>query len=144
MADPAPEAVNEFNAGVIEEFRANAGRVGGSLAETMIILVHHIGARSGTERVVPLAYSPQSDDRFVIVATNGGSSTHPGWYHNLKANPRIKVEVGARTFMAVAKELDDTARAAIWPSLIAQSPSVGEFQNRTTRRIPVFILTRSD
>ena len=144
MVHPAPEAVNEFNAGVIEEFRANAGRVGGSLAGTMIMLVHHIGARSGTERVVPLAYSPQGDGRFVIVATNGGSSTHPDWYHNLKANPRITVEVGTRTFTALAEELDDTARAAIWPSLIAQSPSVGEFQSRTTRKIPVFALTRSD
>jgi deazaflavin-dependent oxidoreductase (nitroreductase family) len=144
MANQAPEAVKEFNASVIEEFRANAGRVGGPLAGTMIILVHHIGARSGTERVVPLAYSPQGDGRFVIVATNGGSSTHPDWYHNLKANPRIKVEVGALTFTARAEELDDTARAAIWPSLIAQSASVGEFQSRTTRKIPVFILTRSD
>jgi deazaflavin-dependent oxidoreductase (nitroreductase family) len=144
MVNPAPEAVNEFNTSVIEEFRANAGRVGGPLAGTMIILVHHIGARSGTERVVPLAYSPQGDGRFVIVAANGGSSTHPDWYHNLKANPRIKVEVGTRTFTALAEELDDTARAAIWPSLIAQSPSVGEFQSRTTRKIPVFILTRSD
>ena len=144
MVNPAPEAVNEFNTSVIEEFRANAGRVGGPLAGTMIILVHHIGARSGTERVIPLAYSPQGDGRFVIVATNGGSSTHPDWYHNLKANPRIKVEVGTRAFTALAEELDDTARAAIWPSLIAQSASVGEFQSRTTRKIPVFILTRSD
>ena len=144
MANRVPDAANEFNAKVIEEFRANGGRVGGPLADTLIILVHHIGARSGTKRVTPLAYTPQSGDRFVIVATNGGSATHPDWYHNLKANAQIKVEVGTRTFTALAEELDDTARAALWPRLVAQSPSIGEFQNRTTRKIPVFMLTRQD
>jgi deazaflavin-dependent oxidoreductase (nitroreductase family) len=102
------------------------------------------GARSGRERVVPLAYSPQGGGRFAIVASNGGSSTHPGWYHNLKANPRITIEVGTRTFTVLAEELDDTARAALWPSLVAESPSIGEFQDRTTRTIPVFMLTRQD
>ena len=79
-----------------------------------------------------------------IVATNGGSSTHPGWYHNLKANPRITIEVGTQTFTVLADELDDAARAALWPRLVAESPSVGEFQDRTTRKIPVFMLTRQD
>jgi deazaflavin-dependent oxidoreductase (nitroreductase family) len=144
MTDAARDAAGEFNAAVIDEFRARAGRVGGSLAGTSILLVHHVGARSGSERVVPLAYSPQGDGRFAIVATNGGSSTHPGWYHNLKANPRITIEVGTRTFAVLAEELDDTARAALWPRLVAESPSVGEFQDRTTRRIPVFMLTRQD
>lgn len=142
MANGACDAADEFNAAVIEEFRANAGRVSGPLAGTLILLVHHIGARSGSERVVPLAYSPQGDGRFAIVATNGGSSTHPGWYHNLKANPRITIEVGTQTFTVLADELDDAARAALWPRLVAESPSVGEFQDRTTRKIPVFMLTR--
>jgi len=144
MTHPAAEAANEFNAGVIAEFRANAGHVGGPLAETTIILVHLTGARSGTERVVPLACSRLADGRLVIVATNGGSPTHPAWYHNLRANPRITVEVGTETFTATAKELDDTDRAALWPSLIAQSPSIGEFQDRTTRKVPVFVLTPAD
>jgi deazaflavin-dependent oxidoreductase (nitroreductase family) len=142
MSNEARDVADEFNAAVIDEFRANAGRVSGQLAGTSILLVHHIGARSGIERVVPLAYSPQGDGRFAIVATNGGSSTHPGWYHNLKANPRVTIEVGTRTFTVLAEELDDTARAALWPRLVAESPSVGEFQDRTTRRIPVFMLTR--
>ncbi len=144
MANGARGAADEFNAAVIEEFRTNAGRVSGPLAGTLILLVHHIGARSGSERVVPLAYSPQGDGRFAIVATNGGSSTHPGWYHNLKANPRITIEVGTQTFTVLADELDDAARAALWPRLVAESPSVGEFQDRTTRKIPVFMLTRQD
>jgi deazaflavin-dependent oxidoreductase (nitroreductase family) len=144
MADPAPDRGDDVNARIVEEFRANEGRVGGSLAGTTIILVHHIGGRSGIERVSPLAASSQGDGRFAVVASNGGSPTHPDWYHNLKANPKVEVEVGTRTFTAQAEELDDAARAELWPKLVAESPSVGEFQARTTRRIPVFMLTRQD
>jgi deazaflavin-dependent oxidoreductase (nitroreductase family) len=104
-----------FRAKVIEEFRANGGRV-----------------------------SLREDDRFVIVASNGGSSTHPAWYHNLKANPRIKVELGAQTFTAVADELEGPARAEVWPMLVAEAPKVAEFQSRVVRSIPVFTLTRQD
>jgi deazaflavin-dependent oxidoreductase (nitroreductase family) len=81
---------------IIAEFRANDGRVGGPLAGTPLMLVHHIGAKSGIERVTPLAHNPQHDRRFVIVASNGGAPTHPGWYHNLKANPRSEVEAVPR------------------------------------------------
>jgi len=144
MANSAPSLANDFNTKIIEEFRANEGRVGGQLAGTTMILIHHIGAKSGIERVSPLACSPQADGSFVIVAANGGSPTHPDWYYNLKANPRINVEVGAQTFTVLAEELDDTARAELWPKLIAESPTVGEHQTRTTRQIPVFMLTRQD
>src|SRR3954454_9709870 len=92
----------QFNAGIVKEFRANDGRVGGAYAETPLILVHHIGARSGVERVVPLGYVPLPDGRFVIIASDGGSPRHPAWYHNLKANSKITVEVGAETFRVVA------------------------------------------
>src|SRR5207248_1536625 len=104
----------------------------------------HIGARSGIERVTPLACSRQGGGRFAIVASDGGSATHPGWYYNLKANPRITVEVGIQTFTVVAEELDGTARAELWPKLVAESPDVGKHQARTTRQIPVFLLTRRD
>lgn len=144
MANSTAAEASEFNTKIIEEFRANQGRVGGPLAGTNMILVHHIGARSGIERVSPLACSPQGDGRFAIVASSGGSPTHPNWYYNLKANPRITVEVGTQTFTATAEELDDTARAELWPKLVAESPSVGEFQTRTTRQIPVFMLIRQD
>jgi deazaflavin-dependent oxidoreductase (nitroreductase family) len=126
---------------VIEEFRANAGRVGGSLADTPILLLHHRGAKSGAERVTPLAYQRRGDGDFVVVASNGGSATHPGWYYNLKANPRIEVEVGTERFTALAAELDRTAREEIWAELIAAAPSVGEFQAATARQIPVFVLS---
>ena len=142
MADSAPGRASDFNTKMIEEFRANGGRVGGPWAGTTLILIHHIGARSGTERVTPLGCSPQGDGRFAIVASNGGSPAHPDWYYNLKANPRIKVEVGTQTFTVLAEELDGTARAGLWPKLVAEYPSIGEYQARTTRQIPVFMLTR--
>ena len=144
MASSAPGGDTDLNTKIIEEFRANEGRVGGPLAGTTMILIHHIGARSGIERVCPLACSPQEDGRLAIVASNGGSPTHPDWYHNLKANPRITVEVGSKTFTVLAEELDDTARAELWPKLVAEYPDVGKHQTRTTRQIPVFMLTRQD
>ena len=143
MANSAPGGASDFNTEMIEEFRANEGRVGGPWAGTTLILIHHIGARSGTERVTPLGYSRRGDGRFAIVASNGGSPTHPDWYYNLKANPRIKVEVGTETLTVLAEELDGTARAGLWPKLIAEYPSIGEYQARATRQIPVFMLTRS-
>ena len=109
-----------------------------------MILIHHIGAKSGIERVSPLGCFPQANGRFAIAASNGGSPTHPDWYHNLKASPRIKAEVGAQTIMVLAEELDDTARARLWPKLVADAPSLGEFQARTARQIPVIMLTRLD
>jgi deazaflavin-dependent oxidoreductase (nitroreductase family) len=144
MANSAPGGANDFNTKIIEEFRANEGRVGGPLAGATMILIHHIGAKSGIERVSPLACSPQGDGRFAIVASNGGSPTHPDWYYNLQANARIKVEVGTQTFTVLAEELDGIARAELWPKLVAESPAVGEHQARTTRQIPVFMLTRQD
>lgn len=144
MADSELGDIDDFNAKVIEEFRANEGRVGGLLAGTPMILLHHIGARSGTERVTPLAYTPRAGRRFVLVASNGGSPAHPGWYYNLKANPRVTVEVGAQTFTVLAEELHGAARAELWPELVAQAPDLGRHQRRTTRQIPVFMLIRQD
>jgi deazaflavin-dependent oxidoreductase (nitroreductase family) len=137
-----PTRASDFNTKIIEEVRVNQGRVGGFLAGTPMILIHHIAAKSGIERVTPLACNPQPDGRFAIVAANGGSPTHPDWHYNLKAHPRIKVEVGTQTFTVLTEELNDTARAGLWPKLVAESPTVGEHQAKTTRQIPVFMLTR--
>jgi deazaflavin-dependent oxidoreductase (nitroreductase family) len=142
VAETAAGSAGDFNIKMIEEFRANGGRVGGPWAGTTLILIHHIGARSGAERVTPLGCSVQGDGGFVIVASNGGSPAHPDWYYNLKANPRIKAEVGDQTFTVLAEELAGTARAELWPKLVAEYPSIGEYQVRTRRRIPVFMLTR--
>ena len=135
---------NAYNLAIIEEFRANTGCVGEEWAGNTLILVHHIGARSGIERVTPLGCFPQGDGRYVVVASNGGSPTHPAWFHNLKANPRIDVELGAETFTVLAEELDDAARAELWPKLVAEVTQLGTFQMRVKRQIPVFMLTRQD
>jgi deazaflavin-dependent oxidoreductase (nitroreductase family) len=144
MARVTSTRTNDFNNKTIEEFRANGGRVSGPLAGTPMILIHHIGARSGIERVTPLAYSPLSEGRYVIVASNGGSPTHPSWYHNLKANPRINVEVGSQTFAVWAEELDATARAELWPKLVAATPAIREFEKKAKRQIPLIVLTPLD
>jgi deazaflavin-dependent oxidoreductase (nitroreductase family) len=140
MSEPAHG--NDFNRAVIEEFRANGGRVGGELAGATVILVHHVGARTGTVRVVPLIATPQDDGRLVVVASNGGSSTHPDWYHNLRAHPLVTVELGRRTFTVHAEELGESARAEVWPHLVAAAPTLGDFQSRTARQIPVLQLKR--
>jgi deazaflavin-dependent oxidoreductase (nitroreductase family) len=132
---------SDYNAAIIEEFRATGGHPGGDWAGTPMILIHHIGARSGIERVTPLGYLPLGDDRFAVVASSGGSPRQPDWYHNLKAHPVITAEVGAETLTVVAEELDDSARAGLWPRLVARFPTVGKYQASTTRQIPVFILT---
>jgi deazaflavin-dependent oxidoreductase (nitroreductase family) len=140
-----------YNATIIEEFRANGGRVGGMWEGTTLVLLHHIGAKSGIERATPVACSPRGEGRFAIWAANGGAPAHPNWYHNLKAHPQITVEVGAETFTVLARELDAAARAELWPKLVAQwpkpaagSPDLGAAQARTARQFPVFMLTRQD
>ena len=144
MANSAPSGTDDYNTKIIEEFRENGGRVGGPWAGITLILIHHIGAKSGIERVSPVAYSLQGDGRFAIWAANGGSPTHPSWYYNLTADPRIKVEVDTQTFTVLAEQLDDTARAELWPKLVAQYPQLGEAQAKTMRQIPVLMLTRQD
>jgi deazaflavin-dependent oxidoreductase (nitroreductase family) len=141
VADSALDEVDDFNTRVIAEFRANEGRVGGPLAGADVLLVHHVGARSGVERVTPLMYLPREGGRYLVLATNGGSPKHPDWCHNLRANPAVTVEVGTRVFPALAGELADAARAEAWPDVVAWSPAVDRFQARLARRIPLFLLT---
>jgi deazaflavin-dependent oxidoreductase (nitroreductase family) len=137
-----PSGTSNFNTKIVEEFRANQGHVGGPWEGVTLILLHHIGAKSGIERVIPLAYSAQPDGRFAIWAANGGAPAHPAWYHNLKAHPTIQAEVGSQTFTVVAEEMLGDARAQLWPKLVAQYPSLGETQDKTTRQFPLFVLTR--
>lgn len=144
MANQDVRGGTEYNTKIIEEFRANSGRLGGEWAGTTLILIHHTGARSGTERVTPVGCFPLSNGRFAVVASNGGSPAHPGWYYNLKADPRITAELGSESFTVLAEELAGTARAELWPELIARYPALGEHQARTTRQVPVFLLTRQD
>jgi deazaflavin-dependent oxidoreductase (nitroreductase family) len=151
MTNSAAGGPSDYNTEIIKEFRANQGRVGGIWTGTTLILIHHIGAKSGVERVTPVACSPQGEGRFAIWAANGGSPTHPNWYYNLKAHPQIAVEVGTQTFTVLAEELGGTARAELWPKLVAEwpkpvagSPDLGAAQAGTTRQFPVLLLTRQD
>jgi len=149
MTDSAEDEASDYNTAIIKEFRANRGRVGGMWTGTTLMLIHHVGAKTGIERVTPVACSPQGAGRFATWAANGGSPNHPSWYYNLKANPRITVEVGTETFTVLAEELDDTTRAELWPKLVAEwpkpvagSPDLGAAQAKTTRQFPLFMLTR--
>ncbi len=144
MTNPAADQASDYNTQIIQEFRANQGRVRGMWTGTTLILIHHIGAKSGIERVTPVACSPQPGGRFAVWAANGGSPTHPNWYHNLKAHPRITAEVGAQAFTVLAQEMDGTARAELWPKLILAYPQLAEAQARTARQFPLFVLTRQD
>jgi deazaflavin-dependent oxidoreductase (nitroreductase family) len=151
MANSAAAETSDYNTQIIKEFRANRGRVGGMWTGTTLLLIHHIGARSGIERVTPVACSPQGEGRFAVWAANGGSPTHPNWFYNLKAHPEITVEVGTQTFTVLAEELGDTARAELWPKLVAEwpkpvagSPDLGAAQAKSRRQFPVFMLTRQD
>lgn len=130
-----------WNDKAIDEFRSNAGKVGGYFEGAPMILIHHIGARSGTERVNPLVYLPDGDD-MVIAATKGGSPTNPDWYHNLKAHPRITVEVGTATFRVEATEVTGEQRDELWRRLVQLRPGMAAYETKTSRIFPMFRLTR--
>jgi deazaflavin-dependent oxidoreductase (nitroreductase family) len=144
MANPAADEAADYNTKIINEFRANQGNVGGIWAGIPLILIHHIGAKSGIERITPVACHPQPGSRLAVWAANGGSPIHPSWYHNLKAHPRVAVEVGDQKFTVVAQELDGTARAELWTELISVYPQLAGAQAKTTRLIPLLMLTRQD
>ncbi len=135
--------MSDWNDKIIEEFRANEGRVGGPFEGAPMILIHHVGARSGTERVTPLVYFPEEDGRMVIIASKAGAPTNPDWYHNLKANPQIEVEVGTETFPVQVTEAEGAEREGIWDRAVATMPGFGEYQEKTTRTIPVLVLSRA-
>lgn len=131
----------DWNQQVIEEFRANAGKVGGYFTGAHMILIHHIGARSGRERVTPLVYLPDGDD-MVIAATKGGSPTNPDWYYNVKEHPRMEVEVGADAFSVEATEVAGPERDELWKRLVEIRPGFADYETKTSRVFPMFRLKR--
>ncbi len=105
------------------------------------MLLHHKGAKSGTERVTPLAYL-DVDDGFAIFASKGGADENPAWYHNLLANSEARIEVGSETVNVVARGVDGDERDSIWVRQVAASPQFGEYERKTKRdHIPVVVLT---
>ncbi len=130
----------EFNAQIIDEFHANEGRVGGMFADMPLLLLHHIGAKSGKSHINPLAY--QSDDgRYVIFASKGGAPTNPAWYYNLKAQPHVKIEVGTNTLDVVASEASGEERERLYRTQAERLPQFAEYAQKTERLIPVIVLT---
>jgi deazaflavin-dependent oxidoreductase (nitroreductase family) len=132
---------NNWNQKNIEEFRAHEGKIGGYFEGAHMILIHHIGARSGTERVNPLTYLPDGDD-MIIAATKGGAPKNPDWYYNLKQHPRITVEVGTTTFPVDATELTGEERNELWRRLVELRPGFAAYETKTSRVFPMFRLTR--
>ncbi len=130
----------DFNTQVINEFRENHGRVGGMFEGAPMILVHHTGARTGEQRVAPLMYMPD-DGRYVIFASKAGAPENPAWYHNLKAHPETRVEVGDQTIDVVAQEAEGEERDRLFNAQAQASPQFAEYQEKTTRKIPVIVLS---
>jgi deazaflavin-dependent oxidoreductase (nitroreductase family) len=132
--------MNDFNTQVIEEFRANGGKAGGIFEGMPLVLVHNVGAKSGQEYVTPLVYLGE-DGRTFIFASKGGAPNHPGWFHNLKANPEVSIEIGTDTVAAVATELTGEERDRIYEIQKEQQPQFAEYEQKTDRKIPVVELT---
>lgn len=135
--------MSDFNTKVIDEFRANDGKVGGPFEGAPMILIHHVGAKSGKERVTPLVRFPEDDGSMVIVASKAGAPDNPDWYHNVTANPRFEVEVGAETFPVEAQEVPAGERDEVWARIVAANPGFGAYQDKTDRVIPLIRLRRA-
>ena len=134
--------VNDFNTQIIEEFRANGGKLGGGFEGASMLLLHHKGAKTGAERVNPVAYRPVGDS-LAIFASKAGAPTNPDWYYNLRAHPETTVEVGSETIAVVARVPDDAERAPIWEAQKRDVPGFADYEKQTTRQIPVVILDRA-
>jgi deazaflavin-dependent oxidoreductase (nitroreductase family) len=132
-----------FNEALIAEFRANGGKVSGRFAGRPLLLLSTIGARSGQTRTSPLVYTTDGE-RYVIIASKGGSPTHPDWYHNLVANPLVTVELGAEQFRSRATVVVGEERTRLFEQMAAQMPFFAEYQRKVERQIPVVILERLD
>jgi deazaflavin-dependent oxidoreductase (nitroreductase family) len=133
--------MNEFNQQIIAEFRENEGKVGGMFEGAPIVLLHHVGARSGIERIAPLV-SLTDGGRLFVFASKGGADENPAWYHNLVANPKTTVEVGTEKFDVVAKVITGAERDEIYGKQASIAPQFAEYQQKTKRIIPVVELER--
>ena len=131
----------DWNKAIIEEFRANGGKVGGMFAGRTLLLLHTNGAKSGQPRINPVAYV-KDGDRFVIIASKGGAPVNPDWYYNLVTHPDVTVEVGTEQFHVHATVAAEPDRTRLYQQMVEMMPSFAEYEQKTTRKIPVFILTR--
>jgi deazaflavin-dependent oxidoreductase (nitroreductase family) len=135
-------AANDQNQRIIDEFRANGGKVGGYFAGMPLLLLSTTGAKSGKQTVSPVACTPDGD-RLLVYASAAGRPNHPAWYHNLVANPAVTVEYGTARFAARATVITGAARDRLWDAQVARAPGFGDYQRTTTRVIPVVALERA-
>jgi deazaflavin-dependent oxidoreductase (nitroreductase family) len=135
-------ALDDFNRGIIEEFRANGGKVGGPFQNGNILLLHTTGAKSGKKRLSPLAFIDVGG-RMLIVGSYAGAPKDPAWVHNLRANPHAHIEAGTDAYDVTVRELPADERDAIYPAIVAAAPVFAEYQAKTSRMIPLFELTRA-
>jgi deazaflavin-dependent oxidoreductase (nitroreductase family) len=130
----------DYNQRIIDEFRANGGKPPSWTGNSPLVLIHHRGARSGVDRVNPVAYLDDGG-RYVIFASKAGAPTNPDWYHNLKAHPDTTIEVGSDTVTVTAAEVSGEERDRLFAAQAERSPQFTEYQQNTDRRIPVIVLT---
>jgi deazaflavin-dependent oxidoreductase (nitroreductase family) len=130
---------NDYNGRVIQEFRANGGKVGGVFEGRSLLLLHTLGARTGAPRVNPVEYL-QLDNGYAVFATNDGQERNPGWYRNVLAHPRVTVEVGSSTIGVKAREAAGSERTEIWERQKEVRPPFAEYETQTAREIPVIVL----
>ncbi len=133
--------MEDFNKKIIDEFRANQGKVGGMFDGMSLVLVTTKGAKSGKESVVPVAYSTDGDN-FVIVASKGGAPENPAWYYNLLAHPEVTIEIGEEKMKVRAKDTKNDERTRLFDQHAEKYPAFNEYKTKTTRVIPVFLLEK--
>ena len=131
----------DYNETIIEEFRANGGKLGGSFEGAPMLLLHSTGAKSGKERVNPMMYQ-KVDGGYAVFASKAGAPTNPDWYYNLLANPDATIEVGTGSFHVRAREAKGEERDRIWTKQKIDMPGFADYEKNTSREIPVFVLTR--
>lgn len=130
---------DERNRKIIDEFRSNAGVVGGPFDGIPILLLHHRGAKTGTERINPLAYR-RDGDNYVVFASKGGAPENPDWYHNVRANPDVEIEVGTDSLKATARVASGEERDRLWSVQKLEFPGFAGYEDKTNRQIPVVVL----
>ena len=135
--------MNDYNQPIIDEFRANDGKVGGRFEGFPLVLLHHTGAKSGTERVNPLAYQRLGDDSVAVFASKGGSPTNPDWFHNLVANPNTSIEIGTERYQVNARVATGEERERIWEAQKKAFPNFAAYEKTAgSREIPVVVLDK--
>ena len=140
MSDLGPGGLQDFNRKLIDEFRANGGKVTGPFANAPLLLLTTTGAKSGKPRTIPIVFT-RDGDRYIIIASKGGAPTNPDWFHNLVAHPEATIEVGTDSVEADATITAGEERDRLFRAQADVMPNFDEYQQKTTRVIPVVALT---